>query len=113
MTCSSADGGKSCYGYAQTYADGTMDSCGRVPGGGPKFAMTFTYTITKNTKCDTVVKTTDPKVMPVGTTFCAIYLERKPDGFTYRYDDDAPAKVRRLYTSSPAAKWCQPLIDAL
>lgn len=113
VTCSSADGGKTCYGYNETYGDGTMDSCGRVPNGGPKFAMKLTYEVNQNTKCETVVKTTHQRIMPVGAKFCAIYLERKSGELTYRFDDDEPGKVRRIIKSSRSAKSCQPLIDSL
>jgi hypothetical protein len=113
VTCSSADNGKTCWGFNETYGDGTMDSCGRAPNGGPEFAMKLVYEITENTKCETVVKTTHPRIMPVGTKFCAIYLERKPDGFTYRFDDDEPSKIRRIFNSTRAAKSCQSLIDSL
>jgi hypothetical protein len=113
VTCSSSDGGKTCYGYNETYSNGTMDSCGRVPNGGPDFAMKLVYEINANTKCETVVKTSHPNVMPVGTRYCAIYLERMTDGFTYRFDDDKPGKIRRIFRSTRAAKTCQPLIDSL
>ena len=112
VSCSSEDGGKTCYGYGEIYSDGTSDSCGRVPDG-PEFAMKLRYEISGNSVCETVVKTTDPKTMPVGDRFCAIYLEREPHDFTYRFSNDPPTKTRHSYTAKRADKWCQNLIDGL
>ena len=113
VSCSSDDGGKTCYGYSETYEDGTSDACGRVPNGGPEFAVKLRYEVFGNTKCETVLKTTDPHVLPVGERICSIYLERKPEGFIYRFGDDKPTKVRWAYNSTKAEKWCQHLIDGL
>ena len=112
VSCSSEDGGKTCFGYGEKYSDGTSDACGRVPGG-PEFALKMTYEITDNRLCETVVKTSDPKTMPVGERFCAIYLERKPKELTYRFSDDPPTKLRHSYNSTRSEKSCQHLIDAL
>jgi len=113
VTCGSKDNGKTCYGYDENYGDGTSDSCGRVPNGGPDFAMKLVYEITGDKICKTVIKTSDSRVMPPGTKFCTIILERKSDGYTYRFDDDEPRKIRKGFYSTKATKSCQPLIDAL
>ncbi|WP_156087903.1 MULTISPECIES: hypothetical protein [unclassified Lysobacter] len=75
--------------------------------------MKLSYEIAGNAKCETVAKTSDPRVMPVGTRICALYLDRKPEGFTYRFDDDKPTKVRWVYNATRADKWCQHLIERL
>jgi hypothetical protein len=113
VTCNSADGGKTCYGYNETYGDGTSDSCGRVPDGGPEFALKLTYTVSGNISCETVVKTSHPEVMPVGEKFCVVNLTRESDSYTYRFTDDEPTRIRRGYYATRADKWCQGLIDLL
>ena len=113
VTCSSADGGKTCFGYGEVYPDGTSDACGQIPNGGPQFALKMTYEIKGETKCETVVKTSDPRIMPVGEKVCAIRLEQTPDGYTYRFPDDPPTKIRKSYNAPRSSKWCQSLIDAL
>ena len=112
VSCSSKDGGKTCFGYNENYADGTSDSCGRVPDG-PEFALKLTYEISGDHWCETVVKSSHPNFMPVGEKFCSIYLGRTPTGLSYRFTDDPPTKVRYSYSATRADKWCQPLIDAL
>jgi len=113
VSCSSEDGGKTCFGHGETYEDGTSDSCGRIPNGGPDFALKLVYEISGNKMCETVVKTTHPHVMGAGYKFCSIYLSHDAGGITYRFTDDEPTKVRRIYRSTRANKWCQPLIDSL
>ena len=111
--CSSNDGGKTCFGYGELYDDGTSDACGRVPGG-PEFALRLTYEIKGNsTVCETVTKTSDPNVMPIGDTFCSIYVGRGSNEFLYRFKDDPPGKVRHSYNARRDDKWCQHLVDAL
>lgn len=113
VSCSSNDGGKTCFGYGQLYEDGTSDACGRVPGG-PEFALKLTYRMAgKNTVCETVSKSSNPDVMPVGETFCSVYLERRPNEFTYRFQDDPTTRLRHSYNARQEDKWCQPLINAL
>jgi hypothetical protein len=113
VTCSSVDGGKTCFGYGETYPDGTSDACGQIPNGGPKFAVKMTYEIKGETKCETLVQTSDPKVMPVGKKVCAIRLEQTPDGYTYRFPEDPSSEIRKSYNAPRSDKWCQSLIDAL
>lgn len=112
LTCGSKDGGKTCDAFDQTYLDGTADACGRVPNG-PEFAVKLAYTMSGNTKCETVTKTSHPEVMPVGEKFCTIILSRDAAGTSFRYTDDEPSKIRKSFKATQAAKWCQPLIDAL
>jgi len=112
VSCSSKDDGKTCFGYGETYSDGTSDACGRVPNG-PEFALKMTYEIKGNSLCETVTQTSDPRTMPVGQRFCSIYLERGPQEFTYRFSDDPPTKVRHSYNATRSDKWCQHLVDAL
>ncbi len=112
VSCSSNDDGKTCFGYGETYSDGTSDACGRVPGG-PEFALKMTYEVSGNTLCETVTKTSDPRTMPVGQRFCSIYLERRPQELIYRFSDDPPNKIRHSYNATRSDKWCQHLVDAL
>jgi hypothetical protein len=111
--CSSKDGGKTCFGYDEVYEDGTSDSCGRIPNGGPEFALKLTYKISGNTKCETVVETTHPDIMPVGKTVCAVFLTREIGSFTYRFTSDEPTRIRRSFDAEKSDKWCQHLIDSL
>lgn len=113
VTCNSKDGGKSCVGYSERYENGQEDACGRIPNGGPEFALKLTYEISGSTVCNTVIKTSDSRTMPVGEKFCAVYLKRNAEGITYRFTDDEPSKVRQSYHAEKSAKWCQHLIDAL
>jgi hypothetical protein len=75
--------------------------------------MKLAYEITGDKICKTVIKTSDSRVMPPGTKFCTIMLERTSGGFTDRFHDDDPSKIRKGFYSTRAAKSCQPLIDAL
>lgn len=113
VTCSSTDGGKSCYGYGETYANGTSDACGQIPNGGPRFALKMTYEISGATKCETVIKTSLPGVMPVGQKICSVYLEQAPDGYTYRLQSDPSGAIQKSFNALRSDKWCQSLIDEL
>jgi hypothetical protein len=113
VSCSSKDGGKTCFGYGERYENGKEDACGRIPNGGPEFALKLTYEISDSTVCSTVVKTSNANAMPVGDRFCSIYLNRNAAGIAYRFSDDEPGKVRQSYRAKKADKWCQHLIDAL
>jgi hypothetical protein len=113
VSCSSNDGGKTCLGYGERYENGTEDSCGRIPNGGPEFALKLTYEISGSTVCSTVVETSNSRTMPVGDRFCSSYLQKNADGFTYRFTDDEPTKIRQGYRAKKSDKWCQHLIDAL
>ncbi|MFY2763697.1 hypothetical protein [Arenimonas sp. MALMAid1274] len=112
VSCSSMDGGKTCFGYGELYADGRSDACGRVPNG-PEFALQMTYEISGNTLCETVVKTSHSAVMPIGQKLCGIYTERRDNALVYRFTDDPTDKVRISYDAVRSDKWCQHLIDAL
>lgn len=113
VTCSSRDGGKSCFGYGEVYDNGLSDACGRLPNGGPEFAMKLKYEVTGNMRCETVVATSDPKTMPVGERLCMVYTAKEPNALVYRFTDDDPARERRSYRAQRSDKWCQHLIDAL
>jgi hypothetical protein len=109
--CSSIDGGKTCWGIGETYSNGTEDSCGRELMQGVEFAMTLTYELKDNVMCETVVKSSHPKIMPPGEKFCSVLIDVKPDRHTYHFTDDE--KVRTSYRKARSDKWCQNLIDAL
>ena len=109
--CSSRDGGRTCWGYGETYANGDMDSCGTVPDTDVSFAMVLHAENHGDTRCETVVKTSHPKVMPVGERFCSRLVAVEPDEYSYVFTDDT--KVRTLYRRARTEKWCQPLIDSL
>ena len=113
VSCSSKDGGKTCFGYGERYENGTEDACGRIPNGGPEFALKLTYEISGSTVCSTVVKTSDSRAMPVGDKFCSVYLQKNVDGMTYRFTDDDSTRIRQGYLAKRSDKWCQHLIDAL
>lgn len=113
VSCSSNDGGNTCFGYGERYENGTEDACGRIPNGGPEFALKLTNEISGSTVCSTVVKTSDTRTMPVGDKFCAVHLQRNADGLTYRFTDDEPTKIRQIYLANRSDKWCQHLVDAL
>ena len=111
--CSSRDEGKTCWAYGENYPDGTGDSCGREPTHGVDFALKLRHEFSGNTMCETVEKSSHPNVMAPGERFCSVTIEKLADGYTYRFTDDPPDKVRHSYRSDRSKKWCQPLIDAL
>lgn len=113
VTCSSTDGGKTCFGYGETYANGTSDACGQIPNGGPRFALKMTYEISGATKCETVIKTSTPGIMPVGQKVCSVLLEQTSDGYTYRLPSDPSGAIRKAFNALRNDKWCQSLIDEL
>jgi hypothetical protein len=109
--CASRDGGKTCWAYGEEYDNGTSDSCGLHPESGVQFAMTLTHKDDGPIRCDTVVKSSHPQVMPPGKSFCARLLSKGPDSRTYTFTDDK--KIRTGYRRPRSEKWCQHLIDAL
>ena len=113
VSCASEDGGKTCYGYGERYENGTEDACGRVPNGGPEFALKLTYEISGPMVCSTVIATSDSRGMKIGESFCSIYLKKTDNGIQYRFTDDDLNKVREGYKAKRPDKWCQSLIDAL
>jgi len=111
--CNSRDEGKTFWACGESYPGNTGDTCGRDPDYGVEFALKLRHEFSGNTMCETVVKTSHPKIMPIGERFCSITIEKLADGYTYRYIDDPPDKVRRVYRGDRSMKWCQPLIDSL
>ena len=109
--CSSKDDGATCWAYGETYPDGTVDSCGREPSSGTEFAMVLTSEVQGPVKCETVVKTSHPNVMPVGEKFCSRILSKSKDRYTYSFTDDS--RARTTYRRPRSEKWCQAAIDAL
>ena len=109
--CSSRDNGATCWAYGETYPDGTIDSCGREPASGTEFAMTLTSKVDGPLRCETVVKTSHPEVMPVGESFCSRLISKGKDQYTYSFTDDS--KLRTTYRRPRSQKWCQAVIDAL
>jgi hypothetical protein len=109
--CSSRDGGRTCWAYGETYANGEIDSCGTVPGTDVSFAMLLQAENRGDTRCETVVKTSHPEILPVGERFCARLVSVEPDQYSYVFTDDE--KVRTLYRRAITDKWCQPAIDSL
>jgi hypothetical protein len=91
----SVDGGKTFWGYDEFLPDGTIVSTGTLPGTNEQFRLVGKMRIKGRVCCITVIETSDPQTLPVGTNFCVEVLHI--NGLTQRYKDIDGGKEKIMY----------------
>lgn len=94
----SSDGGKTFWGYDQYFADGSTRSWGTVPNTTIHYEVEAMYNVKQKfdiTNCLTIVGTSHPEVMPVGSSWCDEILEVNDSFLTYKSSDGSIVTLYR------------------
>ncbi|MBW8190267.1 hypothetical protein K0504_04385 [Neiella marina] len=94
----SSDGGKTFWGYDQYFSDGSTRSWGTVPDTTINYEVEAFYQVKQKfdiTNCLTIVGTTHPEVMPVGSSWCDEILEVNDSYLTYKSTDGSVVTLYR------------------